>query len=162
MKMRVVVIGLLIVVCAAALWVAALHCNWFGSEWSQAKADTETRQAVSRVKSIQIAAIELRDPPYFLIVTPDGTALKQSGLDEQSKSLAKVVNNPEAISLMLTGLKEAVKEEVQPVNQLNSVDLVLKDGSVIGPFYYGMRPVDCFSPTFIKGLRALGIKAHHR
>ncbi|MEN6357825.1 MAG: hypothetical protein ABFD83_12165 [Armatimonadota bacterium] len=126
---------------------------------AQLQPDEDIRHAVASISPDQIAAIRLEVLSDMLIITPNGKRPDTKILGMQPGFHYKYKTNLAAIALLLRGLKEAKRPPEYRLNRVYHITLIMKDGKVIGPFGFGQGVrVDCFGPTFIKGLKQAGVK----
>jgi len=155
-RVRALVVALVLCTALAGALLWSVRAR---DEWSRSQPYGEVRAAVANLRSRDIAAVVLDTPPDFLVLTPSGRRPSGLKLMTGAESMYRTVSNPTAISLLLRGLQEATIPPQYRLDRTFHVTLVLNNGRVLGPF--GFAPtirVDCFSPTFIKGLKAAGIK----
>jgi len=142
--------------CLAAV---GAYCLFGRGEWSRSRPDAATRIAVAKVAPNDVSAVVLDTPPDFLVLTPTGVAPTRVRQIQGFKQMYRVTKNPAAISLLLNGLREATTPTVTCQDKVFHITLFLKNGSVLGPFGFSQTiRVECFSPTFIEGLKAAGVK----
>lgn len=126
---------------------------------SAATPDDEIRHAVAGVESGEVATIALSTWPQHLLLTPPGRRPITTGLPPEFGAYGKAVENQRAISLLVAGLKEATVPSDGRMYSPNRIIIVLRSGKMVGPFNFGAkRKVDCFSKTFVEGMREAGAK----